>query len=133
MNMSDSIFTKIIKGIVPAQKIYEDEKTLAFLDIRPVTHGHTLVVPKTQVDSLWDLDPESYQALMQTCQKVARRLQDVLKPARVGAKVMGIDVPHAHVHLIPFNTAEEFQRIRDMSEPPESSDNLNAMAERLRF
>lgn len=131
--MSDSVFTKIIKGEIPAQKIYEDDKTLAFLDIRPITQGHTLVIPKIQIDNLWDLNDEDYQAVMVTCKKVALRLNEVLKPNRVGIKVMGIDVPHAHVHIIPFNTAEEFQHVRKMDEAQESEENLNSMAARLKF
>lgn len=131
--MSDSVFTKIIKGEIPAQKIYEDDKTLAFLDIRPIAPGHTLVIPKTQTDNLWDLSDNDYQAVMATCKKVALRLGQVLKPKRVGLKVMGIDVPHAHVHIIPFNTAEEFQYVRNMIDPPESTPNLNEVAKRLKF
>src|SRR5688572_8457171 len=96
----DSIFTKIIRGDIPSYKVYENERTFAFLDIHPVQPGHVLVVPKNQIDLLWDLNPEDYQAVMATSQKVAVRLQEVLNPLRVGMQVIGIDVPHAHVHLI---------------------------------
>ena len=106
--MEDSLFTKIIKKEVPAHIIYEDDKTLAFLDIFPIVRGHTLVIPKTQVENVWDLNDQDYQALMATVKKVALRLDRVLSPAKVGLKIMGTDVPHAHVHVIPFNDPEEF-------------------------
>lgn len=106
--MPDTLFTRIIKGEVPAHKIYEDELTLAFLDIFPIVRGHTLVIPKKQVENLWDLSDEDYQAVMATAKKVALRLDRVLSPLKVGVKVMGTDVPHAHLHLIPFNDPEEF-------------------------
>ena len=76
--MSDSIFTKIIKGEIPCHKVYEDEQTLAFLDIHPVQPGHVLVVPKAQIASLWELDDATYQAVMATTRQVARRCQQVL-------------------------------------------------------
>lgn len=98
----------MLKGEIPCHKVYEDELTLAFLDIFPIVKGHTLVIPKKQVENLWDLSNEDYQAVMATAKKVAQRLQKVLQPNKVGAKVMGTDVPHAHVHLIPFNSPEEF-------------------------
>jgi histidine triad (HIT) family protein len=81
---------------------------LAFLDIFPIVRGHTLVIPKRQVENLWDLPDEDYQAVMATAKKVALRLDKVLNPLKVGVKVMGTDVPHAHLHLIPFNDPEEF-------------------------
>jgi histidine triad (HIT) family protein len=113
--MQDSIFTKIIKGEIPAHKIYEDDKTIAILDIHPKQPGHTLIVPKIQIDQLWDLDPIYYQAVMETSRKVALRIREVLRPARVGVIVEGVDVNHAHIHLIPFNTPEEFHAYRDMN------------------
>ena len=97
--MTDSIFTKIIKGEIPSHKIYEDDKTLAFLDIHPKTPGHTLVIPKKQVEFLWDLDEDDYGAVMATARKVALRLKEVLSPPFIGETVFGIDVPHTHVHL----------------------------------
>jgi histidine triad (HIT) family protein len=106
--MPDSIFTKMVKGEIPCHKVYEDDLTLAFLDIFPITRGHALVIPKKQVEDLWDLPDDDYQAVLATVKKVALRLQKVLQPAKVGLKVMGTDVPHAHVHVIPFNDPEEF-------------------------
>ncbi len=107
--MEDSIFTKIIRGEIPCQKVYEDDKTLAFLTIEPVQPGHTLVIPKKQIDQLWDLDDDDYQAVMATSKKVAKRLKAVMGTNRVGVLVVGVDVPHVHVHLIPFDTSAEFK------------------------
>ena len=129
--MQDSLFTKIIKGEIPSHKVYEDDKTLAFLSIYPSVPGHTLVIPKTQVESLWDLNADDYLAVMQTAQKVALRLRDVLKVERVGEKVVGLDIPHAHIHLVPFNAAEEYYAKETTDEPDHAA--LAAIAERLRF
>ena len=129
--MEDSIFTKIIKGEIPSHKVYEDEKTLAFLSIYPSVEGHTLVIPKVQVESLWDLQAQDYQAVMETTQKVARRLREVLVVERVGEKVIGLDVPHAHVHLVPFTTPEEYYAKETTNEPDHAA--LAQLAERLRF
>lgn len=128
----DSIFTKIIKGEIPCHKLYEDEHTLAFLDIHPVQPGHTLVIPKKQVEFVWDIDQADYLQLMKTVQKVARRLKQELPVAYIGSQVVGVDVPHAHVHLIPFSTTEEFRVVPDMTAEPDH-EQLAAMAEKLRF
>ncbi len=130
--MSDSIFTKIINGEIPAHKIYEDDKTLAFLTIEPTQPGHTLVIPKKEVDQLWDLDDKDYQAVMATSKKVAQRMKKVLGVKRVGVKVVGEEVPHAHVHLVPFNTAEEYFARIDPGLPPDN-DALAEMAAKLKF
>lgn len=130
--MQDSIFTKIITGEIPCHKVYEDEKTLAFLDIHPVQPGHTLVVPKAQVEFVWDLTPEDYQAVMETVQKVAKRLRQVLLVPYVGEQVVGVDVPHAHVHLIPFSTVQQYRRIPDMSAEPDHAA-LAEIARKLAF
>lgn len=127
----DSIFTKIIRGDIPSNKIYEDEKTFAFLDIHPVQPGHILVVPKVQVENIWDLPDDDYQALMSACKHIAFSVQQTLEK-RVGAQVVGVDVPHAHVHLIPFSTAEEFKAEQDMSAEP-NHDELAKMAEKLKL
>lgn len=113
--MADSIFTKIINGEIPCHKIYEDEKTFAFLDIHPKTPGHTLIVPKKQIPYVWDLDDEDYQAVMETVRKVALRIREVFDPPFVGEVIVGIDVPHAHVHVYQFSTAEESRSIPDQS------------------
>lgn len=127
-----SIFTKIIKGEIPSHKIYEDEKTFAFLDIHPKQPGHVLVVPKTEVDNLWDLSDEDYEAVMKTVKKVATRIQKVLSPKRVGTMVEGIAVPHAHVHVFPFNSIEEFHNVPDMNGEP-NHEELAKIATQLAF
>ncbi len=104
--MEESVFTKIVKGEIPAYKIYEDEKTLAFLDIHPESLGHTLVIPKVQVDKIYELPEEDYEALFATVKKVAKRMEEVLGE-RTLMKVIGTDVPHAHVHLMPYDTKWE--------------------------
>ena len=117
-----SIFTKIIQGEIPCYKIYEDEKTFAFLDINPETNGHTLVVPKNEVDKIYDLPDEDYEALMKTVKKLSKHMEEKLE-TRIIWKVMGTDVPHAHVHLEPLDetwfygrtlklSPEEFEEIR---------------------
>jgi histidine triad (HIT) family protein len=107
--MQDSIFTKIIKGELPCYKVYEDEKTLAFLDIHPKQPGQTVVVPKKQIPFVWDLEEADYAALMATVQKVGQRLREQF-PAkqRVGVTIEGLDVDnHAHVVVVPFDTIAE--------------------------
>ena len=127
-----SIFTKIVTGEIPSHKIYEDEHTLAFLDIYAVVKGHTLVIPKKQVEFVWDLDETDYQALMATAKKVALRLREALGVKYVGEKVIGVDVPHAHVHLVPFVDSSDFHRAnRENAEP--DHDALRALAETLYF
>ena len=128
----DSIFTKIIKGELPANKIYKDDRTLAFLDIYPVQPGHTLVVPKVQVEFLWDVDDANYNAVMATTKLVAQRIKEVLNPAFVGSEVVGVDVPHAHVHIIPFSVVSEFRSITDRSVDPDYQA-LKEMAEKLKI
>ncbi|HEX4773896.1 MAG TPA: HIT domain-containing protein [Candidatus Saccharimonadales bacterium] len=130
--MADSIFTKIIKGEIPSYKLYEDDKTFAFLDIHPKTPGHTLVVPKKQVEFLWDLDDEDYQAVMATVKKVALRMRQVMGKPFVGELVVGIDVPHAHVHVYPFANTEESRRIPDPSAEPDHAA-LAEVAKKLAF
>jgi histidine triad (HIT) family protein len=129
--MEESIFTKIINGTVPAHKIYEDDKTLAFLTIQPVREGHTLVVPKVQVDQYVDLSDEDYDALWRTVKKVAARLREVTEKERIGVVIKGIDVPHAHVHLIPFDKGESLKA--DGTPEVVSSEILAKVAEKLRI
>ena len=127
-----SIFTKIINGEIPSHKVYEDEATYAFLDIHPVQPGHVLVIPKKEVEFVWDLSDDDYQALMRAVQKVALQLKLKLGVPYVGSQVVGVDVPHAHVHLIPFSTVEEFRRVPDMNGEPDH-ELLASIAEKLRF
>lgn len=127
----DTIFAKIIKGELPSHKVYEDDKTLAFLSIYPSVKGHTLVIPKTQVATLWDLSEEDYQAVMATTKKVALRLRDVLGVERVGEKVIGVDVPHAHVHLVPFTDLSDYYAHETTDEPDHAT--LSEVAKLLSF
>ena len=131
--MSDSIFTKIIKGEIPSHKIYEDDKTYAFLDIHPIVAGQALVVPKKQVGFVWDLDEDDYRAVMETTKKAAKRLREVTGAKYVGVKIEGVDVSdHAHVKLYPFNTVTEYNRHPDMTIEPDHAA-LAEMAQKLAF
>ncbi|MFC2109364.1 HIT family protein [Bacteroidota bacterium] len=103
----DTIFTKIIKGEIPSYKISENENFFAFLDINPNAKGHTLVIPKKQVDKLFDLDDETYIELFAYAKKVAAAIEKVVPCNRVGLSVIGLEVPHAHVHLIPLNNMSD--------------------------
>jgi len=102
-----SIFSKIIAGEIPCYRIAEDEKHLAFLDINPNAEGHTLCIPKIEVDQLFDLSKEDYAALMLFSRKVAQALKKTVPCQRIAMSVIGLEVPHAHVHLIPLNAMED--------------------------
>jgi histidine triad (HIT) family protein len=128
-----SIFTKIINGEIPCHKVYEDDKTLAFMDIHPVAEGHVLVISKRQVEFVWDLDPEDYQALMATVQKVGLRLREIIAKPYVGQMVLGADVPHAHVHVVPFTEVREIKRTLESATAETDHVALAALAEKLRF
>jgi len=130
--MQDSIFTKIINGDIPSHKIYEDDDVYAFLDIRPITPGHTLVIPKKQVEFVWDLDDETYAKLTAAAKKIALHIRSTLNVPYVGEQVIGVDVPHAHIHLIPFTHAIEFHQEADQSAEPDHA-TLAKMAELLSF
>ena len=99
-----SIFTKIINGEIPSYKVAEDEDHFAFLDINPNSEGHTLCVPKKEVDKIWDLDKEDYMKLMDFSHKVALAIEASVPCERVGMTVIGLEVPHVHVHLIPLHS-----------------------------
>lgn len=126
----DSVFTKIIKGEIPSHKVYEDEKTLAFMDIHPVQPGHVLVIPKKQVEFVWDLSDDDYFAVMETTKKVALHMRKVLPQRYVSERIVGIDVPHAHVQLIPFTNSNELGVEPDMNTEPDHAA-LAIMAEKL--
>ena len=102
-----TIFTKIINGEIPCYKIAEDENFFAFLDINPNAKGHTLCIPKKEIDKIMDLDKETYLGLMNFSRKVAKAMEAALECKRVGLTVIGLEVPHAHVHLIPLNEVKE--------------------------
>ena len=104
-----TIFTKIINGEIPSYKIAEDENFYAFLDINPNAKGHTLVVPKKEVNRLFDLDEDLYNGLMSFSRKIAKAMEQVFDCDRIGMAVIGLEVPHVHVHLIPLNAMEDIQ------------------------
>ena len=122
-----SIFSKIVAGEIPCYKVYEDEKTLAFLDINPESKGHTLVIPKVEVDKIYELSDEDYQALWATVKKVAARMEEV-SGRRTLMKVIGTDVPHAHVHLMPYDETWEYGRTLKLTE-----EEFKEIAEKLAF
>jgi histidine triad (HIT) family protein len=103
-----TIFTKIINGEIPCYKIAEDENYFAFLDIRPVVKGHTLVVPKKEVDYIFDLDDTDLSGMMLFAKKVSTALQQVVPCKRIALMVLGLEVPHAHIHLLPIQNEAEF-------------------------
>jgi histidine triad (HIT) family protein len=104
-----SIFTKIIKGEIPCYKIAEDENFLAFLDVNPNAKGHTLCVPKQEIDKIFDIQDDLYLGLMQFSKKIAGALEKSVPCQRIGMAVIGLEVPHAHVHLIPLNEMDEMR------------------------
>lgn len=122
-----SVFSKIIAGEIPCYKIYEDEKTLAFLDIEPEAVGHTLVVPKVEVEKVYELPDEYYEAVMATVKKLAKHYDKILN-TKITLKVVGIDVPHAHVHILPFD--EYFE---DDKKPELSETDFKALQEKLKL
>jgi histidine triad (HIT) family protein len=128
--MEPSIFTKIIRGEIPSYKIYEDADTYAFLDIFPTQPGHVLVVPKQQIDRFEDMPDDLYQKLMMTVKMLAKHLRRTLAVERITMKVEGFDVPHAHVHLIPCNSAKDFWVQPDRTKEPDYAA-LKAMADKI--
>lgn len=132
--MGDSVFTKIIKGTIPCYKVYEDDKTLAFMDLHPIQTGMVLVVPKTQVGHFFDLPDDDYFALMTTVKQVAKRLQQIFPDkARVGVIIEGFDLPdHVHVKVFPANSGNELRNVPDMDSEPDHPA-LAALAQKLSF
>lgn len=130
--MEDSVFTKIIKGEIPCYKVYEDAQTIAFLDIEPIQPGHVLVVPKAQVEFVWDLNDQDYTALQKTVKKVAYHLREKSEQPYVGELIVGTDVPHAHIHLVPFTVPSDMKRIFNEDFEPDHT-SLATMAEKLRM
>lgn len=124
-----SIFTKIVKGEIPCHKVMEDADHLAFLDIRPINPGHTLVIPKKEVDYIFDLDERSLSGLMVFAQKVARKIVKSVECKRIGIMVAGLEVPHAHVHLVPIKDVGDLNFT--LAKPAES-DQLAKLAQKIR-
>jgi len=123
-----SIFTKIVNGEIPCYKIAETEDFLAFLDVNPNAKGHTLCIPKKEVDKLFDLDETTYNGLMEFSRKVAIAIEKSIPCKRVGVSVIGLEVPHVHVHLIPLNTMED---ARFISKVMLTQEEFNATAQTI--
>jgi len=102
-----TIFSKIVNGEIPSYKIFEDDKFYAFLDINPNAIGHTLCIPKIEVNRLFDLDDDTYSGLMNFSKKIAKALKKAVDCDRIGVSVIGLEVPHVHVHLIPINSMDD--------------------------
>ncbi len=125
-----SLFTRIVRGEIPCHKVAEDERFLAFLDIAPLRMGHTLVIPKVEVDRFFDLPADLLADLLPFAQQVAQRIKAVVPCDRVGLAVIGLEVPHAHLHLIPIDNMEDMDFGRPKLKP--GPDELAALASRLR-
>jgi histidine triad (HIT) family protein len=124
-----SLFSKIVAGEIPAERLREDDEFLAFLDIRPIRPGHTLVIPKREIDHFFDLPDDLLGGLMVFAKPVANAIREETGAARVGCAVVGIEVPHAHLHLLPVDGVYDID-FRQAS--PADPDDLKAMGERLR-
>ena len=125
-----SIFTKIINGEIPSYKIAEDEKHYAFLDVNPVVKGHTLVVPKREVEYLFDLEDQELADLMVFAKSVAKSIKKNIDCKRVGVTVIGLEVPHAHIHLLPINTEGDMNFANKKQLPQEE---MEKIAEAIRL
>lgn len=124
-----SIFSRIIAGEIPCFKVAEDENCFAFLDINPIVEGHTLVVPKKEVDYLFDLDDTNYLRLMAFAKKVSKAIKNSVECKRVGVAVLGMEVPHAHIHLIPLQKESDLSFSNPKKEL--SKDEMEAIAHRI--
>lgn len=123
-----SIFSKIIQGEIPSYKIAEDDNYYAFLDIRPLQKGHTLVIPKKEVDYIFDLDDDTLSGLILFAKRVARAIEEVVPCERIGVAVIGLEVPHCHVHLSPINSIYDL----DFSNPKEvSPEEMKELADKI--
>ncbi len=125
-----SIFSKIISGEIPAHKVAETNDYLAFLDISPLTEGHVLVIPKKEVDYIFDIDDETYAGLMLFAKIVAEGVKKAIPCKKVGVSVIGLEVPHAHVHLIPMNSVSDMNFAKEKLKP--SQEELAATAQKIR-
>ena len=126
-----SIFTRIIKGEIPCHKVAEDDRFLAFLDINPLREGHTLVIPKVEIDYLFDLGDDVLAGMLPFAKGVARKIKAVVPCERIGVTVIGLEVPHAHIHLIPIDGVHDMEFSRPkLKMTPEA---MAALAERIRL
>jgi len=125
-----SIFTKIVNGEIPCHKIAENDKFLAFLDVFPLVHGHVLVVPKTEIDYIFDIADADLAEMMVFSKSVAKAIKAAVPCKRIGVAVIGLEVPHAHIHLVPMNSVGDINFTQPKLKP--SSEELSAMAEKIR-
>ena len=125
-----TLFSRIVAGEIPCHKILEDEKHLAFLDIMPLVHGHVLVIPKKEEDYIFDLSGEELSELWKFAQRVAIGMKTILPCKRIGTAVIGLEVPHAHIHLVPLQTVGDINF--EKSKLTLTSEELGSMAEKLR-
>jgi len=130
-----SIFSKIITGEIPSYKIAENELFYAFLDVFPLVHGHTLVVPKKEIDYFFDLEEEALSTILQFAQPLAKAIQEAFPCKRCGIAVIGLEVPHAHLHIVPINSADDlnFTRPKLKPTPEELLDAQNRILEKLKL
>jgi histidine triad (HIT) family protein len=125
-----SLFTKIINREIPGYIVAEDDRYMAFLDINPLVAGHTLVVPKKEIDYIFDIDDETLAGLQLFSKKVAVAIKKVISCKRIGVAVIGLEVPHTHVHLVPMNTMDDLNFTRPKLKP--SKEELSAVAEKIK-
>lgn len=125
-----SIFSKIINGEIPSHKIAENDKFFAFLDVFPLVHGHILVVPKKETDYIFDIDDADLSEMILFAKKIAKGLKLAVPCKRIGMSVIGLEVPHAHIHLVPMNTANDLNFTQPKIKPTEQE--LSEMAQKIR-
>lgn len=125
-----SIFSKIVSGEIPAHRVAENSDFLAFLDINPLAKGHVLVIPKKEVDYIFDMDTNSYTELMKFAQVVAKGIKEVIPCIKVGVAVIGLEVPHAHIHLIPINQVGDINFAKEKLKP--STEELKETSRQIR-
>lgn len=125
-----SIFTKIVQGAIPCHRIAEDDRFLAFLDVMPLVEGHTLVIPKQEIDYIFDLEPQDLADLMRFAQRIAPAIKQAIPCKRIGVSVIGLEVPHAHVHLVPMNQMNDMNFMREKLRP--SAEALAETATKIR-
>jgi histidine triad (HIT) family protein len=128
----DCIFCKIVAGEVPSYSVFENDDVYAFLDIHPASRGHTLVIPKIHQDQLDDLPQDIYRKVDDAAYEITKQLKQVFQPIRIGRAVIGIDVPHAHIHLVPLYEGGEIHITQDMDAQPDHT-NLSVVANRLKI
>lgn len=125
-----SIFSRIVSGEIPCHKIAETDEFLAFLDVMPLVQGHVLVIPKKEIDYIFDLDTETYKSLWEFAREVAKGLKQAIPCKRIGIAVIGLEVPHAHIHLVPMNEVGDINFTRPKLKP--SQEELSEIAEKIR-